>query len=87
MLQAPSSQVLHFKVSNEDSRNYVYDKTYKKEKTEKIYDEGNNGGNFLFKCLTIILSLGMIFSVGVFITEHCQSGFQKWLQNTITTNS
>ena len=67
------SETTEHKMKMNNDGTYVYDKTYKKEKTEKIYDEGNNGGNFLFKCLTIILSLGMIFSVGVFITEHCQS--------------
>ena len=64
---------------------YSYDKIHKKEKTEKVYDDGE--GMYCYKILNIFLSLIVIFALGVFINEYFQLGFQNCLKQNLRSNT
>ena len=73
----------HMKMNIDGS--YCYDKIHKMEKTEKVYDDGD--GLFYYKIWNIILSLIVIFVLGLFINEYFQLGFQNCLQKTLRSKT
>ena len=64
---------------------YSYDKIHKKEKTEKVYDDGE--GMFCYKILNIFLSFIVILVLGMFINEYFQLGFQNGLPKNLRSNT
>ena len=79
------SEVTQHNIKMNVDGSYCYDKIHKKEKTEKVYDDGD--GIFCLKMLMIFFSLIVIFLLGVFINENFQLGFHPFLQKNLRSNT
>ena len=79
------SEVTQHNIKMNVDGSYCYDKIHKKEKTEKVYDDGE--GMFCYKILNIFLSLIVILVLGVFINEYFQLGFPNGLQKNLRSNT
>jgi len=83
--QISVSEVTQHNMKMNIDGSYSYDKIHKKEKTEKVYDEGER--MFSYKMLNIFLFFIVILVLGVFINEYFQLGFQNCLQKNLGSNT